>query len=157
MVNRVNPIWHGVKSNLFDMGGAIWPPHQKKSGTCPLVMKLGGIVGLGLNFTMIPNLSHPRSLWRHSDVTMVMTSSKSVKIGYRHNFWTNYSLIMIDPSFFMFWVALLNEIHVDDYSSRADVSSFYLPDFRLRHYDVTWRHHVGCRIFLSEIIFLIDI
>ena len=58
----------GSKSTDSLWGGAIWPPHQKKPGSCRLGIKLGGITRVGLNFMMIQNLSHPRSLWRHSDV-----------------------------------------------------------------------------------------
>ena len=95
------------------------------------------------------------SQWRH----ILMTSSKSVKIGSCHNFWTNYPLIMIDPSFFMFCDALLNKIHIKDVWSRksADVSSFNFSNFWWRHDDVTARNDVTCRIFLLGIISLIDI
>ena len=49
-------------------GGGHMAPHQKKPGSCRFGIKLGGITRVGLNFMMIQKFSHPRSLWRHSDV-----------------------------------------------------------------------------------------
>ena len=149
----IQPIWHG---------GAIWPPLQKKPVTCPLATKLGRILGRVLYFIKMQNSCSPRSLWRHSDVIMLMTSSKSVKtdkIGDRHNFWTNFPLIMVDPSFFMFWYTLSRKMHVSNIWSQesADVSSFLHPYWWWRHNDVTWRQHVGCRIFSFWMILFIDI
>ena len=59
-----------------------------------------------------------------------MTSPKSVKIGNRLNFSTNYRLEVVDPSFFMFFDALFEGIHLDGVGGKkcADVSIFDLPD-----------------------------
>ena len=88
---------------------------------------------------------------------MVMTSSKSVKIGYCHNFRTNYPLIMIDPSFFIFLDALLNEIQSCLESEKCWRQQFLTIKFLMtswwRHV-TSWRHRSD---FLFWIISLIDI
>ena len=143
-----NPIWHGLWANLFDMGGgAIWPPLQKKPGTCRLVVWFGEVVRLGPNFMRIPNLSPPRSLWRHSDVIMVMTSPKSVIVGNRHNYCPHYSLIVINPSFFMFWNALLNKMYINDYYSQNVLRSAVFPSRFLM--TSLWRHVISSRRMLD--------
>ena len=47
-------------------------------------------------------------------VITMMTSSKSVKIGNRHNFSTKCPLILIDPSFFMSWDVFFQKKMYDD-------------------------------------------
>ena len=155
----LNPINHGLYENLLTMGGGIWPPSHKKLKNCAVKIKLGTITKDGLRFRLNPNMTHLRSWWRHSDVITTMTSSKFVKIWYGHNFWTQFPLMMVDPSFFMFWVPLSEKIHINDVRCQnyADVSNFYLPNRRWRHTDVTWRHDVGCRIFVIWIIYFSDI
>ena len=144
----------GSGYTLFPMGGAIWPPHRKIPLTCPLVIKPGRIPKGDQKFTMNPNLSHLWSWWRHSDVITMMTSSKSVKIGFRHNFSTKYPLMTFDPSFFMFWSPLSEKIQIIGVRGQksADISIFDHQNRWWRHSDVMWRHHIESRIFLSWIV-----
>ena len=134
-------------------------PHRKIPLTCPLVIKPGRIPKGDQKFTMNPNLSHLWSWWRHSDVITMMTSSKSVKIGFRHNFSTKYPLMTFDPSFFMFWSPLSEKIQIIGVRGQksADISIFDHQNRWWRHRDVTWRHDVMCRIFLFQIIPLTNI
>ena len=116
----------GSKST-YSLWGGIWPPHQKKPRSCRLAIKLGRITKVGLYFMMMQNLSDLTSLWRHSDVITLMTSSKSVKIKNRHNFWKNFPLITIAPSFFMFWDVLLEKIYIsDDWSHKSVTSAVFI-------------------------------
>ena len=135
------------------------PPHRKIPLTCPLVIKPGRIPKGDQKFTMNPNLSHLWSWWRHSDVITMMTSSKSVKIGFRHNFSTKYPLMTFDPSFFMFWSPLSEKIQIIGVRGQksADISIFDHQNRWWRHSDVTWRHDVMCRILLLQIIPLTNI
>ena len=66
---------------LFPMGGQYCPPPLSKiSPNGRLGPKLCRCYEGGLKFWINPNWSHLGSWWRHSDVIIVMTSSKSVKI-----------------------------------------------------------------------------
>ena len=156
----LNPIPYGLWLHPIPYGGGgIWPPHRKIPLTCPLVIKPGRIPKGDQKFTMNPNLSHLWSWWRHSDVITMMTSSKSVKIGFRHNFSTKYPLMTFDPSFFMFWSPLSEKIQIIGVRGQksADISIFDHQNRWWRHSDVTWRHDVMCRIFLFQIIPLTNI
>ena len=148
----------GSGYTLLPMGGHM-APHRKIPLTCPLVIKPGRIPKGDQKFTMNPNLSHLWSWWRHSDVITMMTSSKSVKIGFRHNFSTKYPLMTFDPSFFMFWSPLSEKIQIIGVRGQksADISIFDHQNRWWRHSDVTWRHDVMCRIFLFQIIPLTNI
>ena len=93
------------------------------------------------------------SQWRHNLDDVI----KSVKIGNSYNFWTKIPLKVIDPSFFVFCDALYEKLPFGGSRGQifADVSIFDYPTSWWRHRDVTWRHHVGCRIFWFGIIPLI--
>ena len=103
-------------------------------------------------------INRPGNCNRHSDVITMMTSSKSVKIENCYYFSIECPLIKIDPSFFLFWVALSDKTHIGGvrYERRKNLLTSALLYYRSAMMSY-WSHNAGCRIFLSRPIKIINI